>query len=251
MAPDSSRKGRAELAREGERTAENYARGDACRPGTEPREAPQDRHGEGAGVDGEREEERADDVGEYEREQQGHDAVQEYDDARLEKRFVCEPCGGMRVASLLGACAGAEQPAEYHGAAQQCGVGAAEDDAQERERHQRDERRREYCICNGRDSGPLHVTEARAEQRENPDDERDRDEHAGGNRDSLFCGGDILRAEHAAEDVGARGVRCSVGEDKQEEVERREARVEREGKVFARKHARVARAVNQREARDE
>ena len=110
MAPDSSRKGRAELACEGERAAENYASGDACRPGTEPREAPQDRDGEGAGVDGEREEERADDVGEHEREQQGHDAVQEYDDARLEKRFVCEPCGGMRVASLLGACAGAEQP---------------------------------------------------------------------------------------------------------------------------------------------
>ena len=212
MRAEGTRERRAELACEGERAARDDCRADELRFCLEPEKPPQHGDGECARIDGERKQERADDIGEHEGDEERHDAVQEDDGACLEERFACRPCG-LRGASPPWVRAYAEQPADDDRAAEECGIGAGKHDAQEREREQRDERRRQYRICNRRDAGSLHFAEAHAIDGEEPDDECDRDEHAGGTCNGFFRALHVLRAEHAAEDIGAGSVCGAVSEN--------------------------------------
>ena len=228
MRAKSSRQRGAELACECERAARDDCRRDELRFCLEPQEPPQDGHREGTRVDGEREQQRPDDIREYQRDEERYDAVQQDYDARLRELPQCHPgAAGDRIHGALVA-ADTQQPANNHRAAEQRGIGAREHHAQKRKCKQRDKRGREHRIRDGRDACALHFAETRAIDREEPDDERHRDERAGCRRDGLLCRRDILRAEHAAENVGPRSVRGAVGENQQEQVERREVRMERE-----------------------
>ena len=228
MRAESSRQRGAELACECERAARDDCRRDELRFCLEPQEPPQDGHREGTRIDGEREQQRPDDIREHQRDKERHDAVQEDDGAGLEERFVCRSCSGLRVTCPLRVGAYAEESADDDRAAEQRGIGARKHHAQKRKRKQRDKRGREHRIRDCCDAGSLHFAETSAIDREEPDDERHRDERAGRRSDGLLCRRDILRAEHAAENVGPRSVRGAVGENQQEQVERREVRMERE-----------------------
>ncbi len=219
MRAESSRQRGAELACECERAAHDDCCADEFRFCLEPEKPPQDGYGECARIDGEREQQRADDIREHQRDEERHDAVQEDDGAGLRERpSLCRPRFFPDT----------QQPANNHRAAEQRGIGARKHHAQKRKRKQRDKRGREHRIRDCRDACALHFAETRAIDREEPDDERHRDERAGCRSDGLLCRRDILRAEHAAENVGPRSVRGAVGENQQEQVERREVRMERE-----------------------
>ena len=228
----------AQFPRQRKRAASDNRGRDELRPSPETEKPPQYRNCKSSRVHGEREQQRADDVGEHKSEQQRHDTVHEDHDARTR--------------DALRALLHAEQPADDDGAAEERRVGAAQHDAQQGECEQGNQSGRQYFVCNGGDARTGHVAEPRAVYSEEADDERDRDERAGRVRDALLRRGHVLRAEHAAEDVGARRVRGAVREHQQEQVERREVRVERErrrGSAAQRGARETVRAAEQREAR--